>query len=87
MFPASGFAGAFSSDAEKSRIQGKAYGLAPDRVYAVPFLWSNQLASTQGVTADFVRSGTYELEVATERVPCTVSLKPLYDPTNSRVKA
>lgn len=27
-------AGAFSSDAEKSRIQGDAYGLAPDRVYA-----------------------------------------------------
>jgi predicted dehydrogenase len=27
-------AGAFSSDAEKSRAQGVAYGLAPDRVYA-----------------------------------------------------
>ena len=40
-----------------------------------------------GVTADSITSGTYEPEVATERVPCTVSLKPLYDPTNSRVKA
>ena len=40
-----------------------------------------------GVTADFVSSATYELEVATERVPCTVSLRPLYDPTNERVKS
>ena len=27
-------AGAFSSDAEKSRVQGEAYGLSPERVYA-----------------------------------------------------
>lgn len=26
---------------------------APDRVYAIPFLWSNQLASTQGIAGDF----------------------------------
>jgi 4-methylaminobutanoate oxidase (formaldehyde-forming) len=31
-----------------------------------------------GVTAEFVLSGKYELEVATERVPCDVTLKPLY---------
>lgn len=40
-----------------------------------------------GVTADWVLAGTYELEVATERVPAEVSLQPLYDPTNARVKA
>ena len=40
-----------------------------------------------GVTADFVRDGTYELEVATERVRASVSLKPLYDPTNSKVRS
>jgi len=40
-----------------------------------------------GVDADFVMSGTYELEVATERVPCTVTLAPLYDPGMARVKA
>jgi len=39
-----------------------------------------------GVTADYVMSGTYELEVATERVKATVSLKPLYDPENARIK-
>jgi 4-methylaminobutanoate oxidase (formaldehyde-forming) len=40
-----------------------------------------------GVTEDFVRSGTYELEVASERVPAQVQLEPLYDPQNQRVKA
>ena len=45
------------------------------------------IRNSNGVTAEYVRSGTYELEVATLRVPCTVSLRPFYDPTNSRVKA
>jgi sarcosine dehydrogenase len=40
-----------------------------------------------GVTASWVLDGHYELEVATERVPCDVSLRPLYDPTMSRVKS
>jgi sarcosine dehydrogenase len=40
-----------------------------------------------GVDADYVLSGHYELEVANERVPATVMLKPPYDPENARVKA
>ncbi len=40
-----------------------------------------------GVTPEWVLAGSYELEVAGERVPAQVSLQPLYDPTNSRVKA
>jgi 4-methylaminobutanoate oxidase (formaldehyde-forming) len=40
-----------------------------------------------GVTEDFVLSGTYELEVASERVPAHVTLAPLHDPQNQRVKA
>jgi len=40
-----------------------------------------------GVSADWVLSGSYELEVAGERVAATVSLKPLYDPANERVKS
>ena len=40
-----------------------------------------------GVTADWVLAGTYELEVAGERVPAEVSLRPFHDPTNSRVKS
>ncbi|MHA7774270.1 GcvT family protein [Roseibium sp. M-1] len=40
-----------------------------------------------GVTADHVLSGSYELEVATERVAAEVTLLPLYDPQMLRVKA
>jgi sarcosine dehydrogenase len=40
-----------------------------------------------GVTADFVLSGRYELEVAAVRVPCEATLSPLYDPAMARIKA
>ena len=33
-----------------------------------------------GVDRDYLLSGRYELEVATERVPCELHLGPLYDP-------
>ena len=39
-----------------------------------------------GVDRDYVLSGDYELEVATERIPCEVHLEPLYDPDMSRVR-
>ncbi|MEP7204504.1 MAG: glycine cleavage T C-terminal barrel domain-containing protein, partial [Ilumatobacteraceae bacterium] len=41
----------------------------------------------QGVTADSVTAGAYELEVAGQRVPARVSLQPFFDPTNARVKS
>ena len=40
-----------------------------------------------GVTADYVTSGAYQLEVGGERVPAEVSLQPFYDPTNAKVKS
>jgi 4-methylaminobutanoate oxidase (formaldehyde-forming) len=40
-----------------------------------------------GVDAETVMSGSYELEVATVRVPAAVSLSPLYDPGMTRIKA
>ncbi|MFQ5785870.1 MAG: FAD-dependent oxidoreductase [Alphaproteobacteria bacterium] len=39
-----------------------------------------------GVSTGYLTSGAYELEVATERVPCTLHLAPLYDPKMERVK-
>ncbi|MGB8811807.1 MAG: glycine cleavage T C-terminal barrel domain-containing protein, partial [Paracoccaceae bacterium] len=41
----------------------------------------------EGVSDAFLNSGNYELEVASERVPCTLHMAPLFDPTNARVKA
>ena len=43
--------------------------------------------NADGVTRQWVLDGTYELEVGGIRVPAEMSLQPLYDPTNARVKA
>ena len=40
-----------------------------------------------GVSDDYLRTGHYELEVACERVPCTLHLEALYDPGSKRVRA
>ncbi len=42
--------------------------------------------SENTIDNDYVLSGDYELEVVTKRVPAKVTLKPLYDPNNTRVK-
>ncbi|MXN64428.1 FAD-dependent oxidoreductase [Stappia sp. GBMRC 2046] len=44
------------------------------------------IRNPSGVSADYIADGEYELEVATERVPCSVALSPLYDPKMERVK-
>ena len=40
-----------------------------------------------GVDRDYLSSGRYELEVATERIACTLQTGPLYDPKMLRIKA
>ncbi|MGB8326967.1 MAG: FAD-dependent oxidoreductase [Steroidobacteraceae bacterium] len=40
-----------------------------------------------GVSRDYLLAGDYQLEVATEAVPCRIELAPLYDPRMERVKA
>ncbi len=39
-----------------------------------------------GVDRAFLQSGSYELEVAGDRVPCRLHLRPLFDPDNLRVR-
>ncbi len=39
-----------------------------------------------GVDREYLLAGHYELEVATERVPCEIHLGPLYDPEMKRMK-
>ncbi|MCV3767646.1 GcvT family protein [Rhizobium sp. TRM95796] len=41
----------------------------------------------EGVTDDFLTSGTYELVVAMDKAPATMHLAPLYDPDMVRIKA
>ncbi|MCH7943056.1 MAG: FAD-dependent oxidoreductase [Proteobacteria bacterium] len=40
-----------------------------------------------GVTAEVVKAGTYEIEIAGVRYPASVSLAPFHDPGNERVKS
>ena len=37
------------------------------------------IRNDEGVDPEYVTAGMYELDVATIRVPCAVSLAPLYD--------
>lgn len=39
------------------------------------------------VTAEYVKSGTYEIDVAGTRYPAKVSLRPMYDPKLERVRS
>ncbi|MFZ1725690.1 MAG: FAD-dependent oxidoreductase [Albidovulum sp.] len=40
-----------------------------------------------GVSDDFLTTGSYELVVANDCYPANISLRPLYDPTNARIKS
>jgi len=42
--------------------------------------------NADGVTADFVKAGRYEIEVAGERFAAKASLRPMYDPKAERVR-
>ncbi len=58
------------------------YGYTVDRSIGYGYV-----RNREGVDREFLLSGRYELEVATERVPCEIQLAPLYDPKSARVKA
>ncbi|MEO6771945.1 MAG: FAD-dependent oxidoreductase [Kofleriaceae bacterium] len=45
------------------------------------------LVADQPIDATFLASGTWDVQIANTRYPITVSLRPLLDPTNSKVKA
>jgi sarcosine dehydrogenase len=43
--------------------------------------------NAQGVSEDWLHAGQYELVVAQTRVKAQLSLQPLYDPENTRIRA
>lgn len=43
--------------------------------------------NAEGVPTDWLMSGSYELEVATERVAARIHMNPLYDPKMERIKS
>jgi 4-methylaminobutanoate oxidase (formaldehyde-forming) len=42
--------------------------------------------NADGVTKEWIDTGTFEIEVATERIPATASIRSFYDPRNQRVR-
>ena len=40
-----------------------------------------------GVSADFINSGDFEIDIAGQRYPARASLRPMYDPKNERVRS
>lgn len=44
------------------------------------------IRNPDGVDRAYMEAGTYELDVAGARIPATLHLKPLYDPTMARMK-
>jgi glycine cleavage system aminomethyltransferase T len=39
------------------------------------------------ITEDWLRAGTWDVEVAGRRYPAVASLRPMYDPDMARIKA
>jgi 4-methylaminobutanoate oxidase (formaldehyde-forming) len=46
-----------------------------------------QVKNEEGVTAEYIRNGEFELEIAGVRYPAKASLRPMYDPQNKRVRS
>ena len=63
-------------------LQTGAYGFTLGGALGMGFV-----ENKNGATADFIKSGTYEIDIAGERYPAKASLRPLYDPEGIRVRS
>ena len=64
------------------RTSSGMWSYTEDRCLAMGYL-----LNPDGVTKDWLDAGTFEIEVATERIPATASIRSFYDPKNERVRA
>ncbi|MFN2190617.1 MAG: FAD-dependent oxidoreductase [Candidatus Promineifilaceae bacterium] len=46
-----------------------------------------QVENKGGVSADFIKSGEFEIEIASVRYPAKASFRPMYDPKNLRLRS
>ena len=77
------------ADGWATRVRFKVDAMITEANYVLDYAYTDTSMSWVMVEADKLRSqeGSYELEVATERVPAKAFLRPLYDPDMQRVKA
>ena len=72
----------YLDDGVAGRITSAAYGYGFDRPVGMGYLLSENPRSWQ--TLD---DGAYEVDIAGERVPATMSLTPFYDPAGERLRS
>ena len=63
------------------RTSSGMWSYVEDRCLAMGYL-----THPDGVTKDWLDAGTFEIEVATTRIPATASIRSFYDPVNQRVR-
>lgn len=63
-------------------VTSGSYGFRLDGSFGLGYV-----CHADGVSAEWLASGGFEVEVACERVPATLSLRPFYDPQGLRVRA
>jgi len=63
-------------------VRSGAYGFSLGGAVGLGFV-----ENKDGVTADFIKNGKFEIEVNGKRYPAKASLRPMYDPKSLRVKS
>lgn len=71
----------YRDDELVGRTSSGMWSYVEDRCLAMGYL-----NHTDGVTKDWLDAGVFEIEVATERIPATASIRSFYDPRNERVR-
>ncbi len=69
--------------AAAGQVTSAAWGEALGACAGLAYVWG---ADAERLTADWVRDGTYHVNVGGELHPVTVSLKALFDPGNQRIR-
>ena len=63
-------------------VRSGAYGFTLGGSVGLAFI-----ENEEGITLDYIKSGKFEIDVNGVRYPASVSLRPMYDPKNKRVKS
>jgi 4-methylaminobutanoate oxidase (formaldehyde-forming) len=70
-------------DEPAGQVMSGAWGATVGASVGLGYVWD---PAGQRIDADWVRAGSYEVDVAGARRPVTVSFKPVFDPTNARIR-
>ncbi|MFM7145330.1 MAG: aminomethyltransferase family protein, partial [Actinomycetales bacterium] len=68
-------------------VRAASYGHTLGGAVGLAMIDAGGIESGEPVTAAFIDSGRWEVDVAGVRYPAVASLKPMYDPTAARIKA